>query len=196
VRNLRVPLVVEAGLTVIRLKVDRLYHDQMHLYPNERQQVIDWVANVDFTSQQSKLLALHHRGTGQWFLDSEEFHDWKYGRNKTLFCPGMLGAGKSIIAAMVVDDLLKLVRGDGYTGVAYLYCCSERHQDQNPEDLVAILLKQFLQNQPSLPHDVEALWLRHKNDRTRPSFSELSAALHAAAEMYSQAFIVIDALDE
>ncbi|KAF2182132.1 hypothetical protein K469DRAFT_520620, partial [Zopfia rhizophila CBS 207.26] len=45
-------------------------------------------------------------GTGQWLLDSKEFQTWLKTSNQTLFCLGILGAGKTILTSIVVDDLI------------------------------------------------------------------------------------------
>jgi DNA replication protein DnaC len=57
----------------------------------------------------------HHitqRGPGQWFLDSAEFDAWQQGRDKTLFCPGISGTGKTMMAAVAVDHLCKRARSE------------------------------------------------------------------------------------
>jgi hypothetical protein len=43
---------------------------------------------------------------------------------------------------------------------------------------------------------VKALYNRHKAERTRPLTDEITRTLHSVAAMYSQVFIVVDALDE
>jgi hypothetical protein len=47
-----------------------------------------------------------------------------------------------------------------------------------------------------MPENLKALYNRHKDKRTRPSFDETSEALHFVVADYSKTFITIDALDE
>ena len=47
-----------------------------------------------------------------------------------------------------------------------------------------------------MPENVKRLYERHRGNRTRPSFNELSEALHSIIADYSKVFIIIDALDE
>lgn len=77
-------------------------------------------------------------------------------------------------------------------GIAYVYF----NYKQSIDNSLSSLLKQLSQEQPSLPDSVKALHGRHKNKKTRPSIDELSRALQSVAAMYSQVFIVADALDE
>jgi hypothetical protein len=52
------------------------------------------------------------------------------------------------------------------------------------------------QQQPAVPGDVTSLYKRHNDERTRPSFDEISKVLHCVIADYSKTFIIIDALDE
>ncbi|KAJ5896578.1 uncharacterized protein N7473_005977 [Penicillium subrubescens] len=46
-------------------------------------------------------------GTGEWFLNSIEFQNWRQERRKTMFCTGTPGAGKTIITSIAINDLLQ-----------------------------------------------------------------------------------------
>jgi ethanolamine ammonia-lyase large subunit len=51
-----------------------------------------------------------------------------------------LGAGKTIIAAMAVDHLMKTVQSSS-VGVAYVYLNYKAQKEQNATNLLAALLK-------------------------------------------------------
>jgi hypothetical protein len=123
-----------------------------------------------------------------------------------LFCPGIPGAGKTILTSVVVNYLYNKFRkgdvqddgsqDDGNIGIAYLYCNFKLQDKQKAEDLLLNLLKQLSQDRPSLPDCVKTLHDSHKDDRTRPSLDEISKALQSVAALYSMVFIIVDALDE
>ena len=113
-----------------------------------------------------------------------------------LFCPGIPGAGKTILTAIVVDDLTKQFSSDPTIGVAYIYCNFQQQGAQKIDDLMASLLKQLAQGQSSLPGCVKDLYDQHRTKRTRPSLDEILRVLQSVATMYSRAFILVDALDE
>lgn len=159
-------------------------------------EVLNWLTSVDYGPQHSDFLKRRQPGTGQWFLDSAEYHTWLNSGNLTLFCPGIPGAGKTILTAIVIDDLTVRFPLHQSIGIAYIYCNFRRQKEQKVEDLLASLLKQLSQGQPSLPESVGSLYDRHKDKRTRPSFDEISNALRAVVGMYSRVFVLIDALDE
>jgi Cdc6-like AAA superfamily ATPase len=162
----------------------------------ERRTIIEWLTTIDYATQQSDFTARRQEGTGQWLLDSNEFQGWLNQTNRTLFCPGIPGAGKTMITSIVVDHLCVKFRNDTTVAIAYLYCNFQRQQEQKPTDLLASILKQLIQRQPSVPEKVMSLYKHHYDERTRPSFDEISKVLHSIVYNYSKTFIIIDALDE
>jgi hypothetical protein len=125
-----------------------------------------------------------------------EFKGWVEANNQTLFCPGIPGAGKTILTSVVVGDLYARFQNDPNVGIAYIYCNFQRQDEQKAEDLLANLLKQLARDRVSLPEVVRSIYQKHKEKRTRPLLDEISGALQSIAASYSRVFIVIDALDE
>jgi Cdc6-like AAA superfamily ATPase len=172
--------------------VDRLHQRQDDL---ERRTIIEWLTRSDYSTQQSDFIGRRQKGTGQWLLNSDEFQSWLKTTKQALFCPGMPGAGKTMIASIVVDHLSVEYQNDASVGVAYLYCNFRRQDEQTLAELVSSLLKQLVQGQLSMPESVKGLYERHK-DRARPSFDEIMKVFYAVVADFSRTFIVIDALDE
>ncbi|KAH6999490.1 hypothetical protein EDB80DRAFT_583322, partial [Ilyonectria destructans] len=165
-----------------------------HQQNAEVRKILDWLTPVDYGPQQSDYLNRRQPGTGQWFLNSQEYKTWLSTSKQTLFCPGIPGAGKTILASIVIADLSEQFREDTTIGIAYLYCNFRQGHNQEARDLLASLLKQLCH--PIPPDDVKYLYQRHEGARTRPSFDEISTALQSVTSIYSRVFIVIDALDE
>lgn len=158
--------------------------------------ILNWITPIDYGPQQSDYIRRRQAGTGQWLLDSEKFKAWLETSKQTLFCPGIPGAGKTILTSVVIDDLDTRYKDDPNVGVAYLYCNFRRQHEQKAEDLLASLLKQLSQGQPSLPDTVRDLYQQHQKKRTRPLLDEISRNLQSVAVTYSRLFIIVDALDE
>jgi Cdc6-like AAA superfamily ATPase len=132
-------------------------------------------------------------------LKAPEFTKWLEGESKTLFCPGIPGAGKTMIASIVVDHLIKTFRHcnaslDHKAGVAYIYCGYGRQNEEGLDNLLASLLAQLLLEQVSIPRAIQELYDNRR--RTRPSLDKISEELCSVISNYSRVFIVIDALDE
>ncbi|KAL5329352.1 hypothetical protein ACEPPN_002864 [Leptodophora sp. 'Broadleaf-Isolate-01'] len=171
---------------------------QIVLYQEDqgRQTVLDWLTLIDFASQQSDFIRRREAGTGQWLLESDKFQTWVKTDQQVLFCPGIPGAGKTILTSIVVDYLSADFQKDTSVGIAYLYCNFGRKDEQTAEDLLASLLKQLAQGLSSVPESVKFLYECHKDKRTRPTLNEISSTLQSVGALYSKIFIIIDALDE
>jgi hypothetical protein len=162
----------------------------------ERRSILEWLSPVNYATQQCDYISRRRAGTGQWMLDSAEFQVWIETEKQTLFCPGIPGAGKTILTSIVVEELNKRFQNDGSVGIAYLYYNFRLQHEQKLEDSFASLLKQFAQEHSILPDGVKSLYDRHKDKGTRPSFDEILRALHSVTATYSRTFLVVDALDE
>jgi hypothetical protein len=177
--------------------VDQLHKRQDNREGREEHQaILNWLTPVDYAPQQSGFISRRQAGTGQWLLDSAEFQTWLNIDKQTLFCPGIPGAGKTILTAIVIDDLTAQFSDDLTIGIAYIYCNFRWQNEQKINELLASLLKQLPERQPSLLDSVKDLYSRHKTKRTRLSLDEILRALQSVAAMYSRVFIIIDALDE
>ena len=158
--------------------------------------ILTWLTPFDYTNQQSDYIGRREPGTGQWLLDSPEYQEWLKTPGKTLFCPGIPGAGKTILTAIVINDIYSRFKRDTTVGIAYLYCDFRRQHEQKIEDLLANLLKQLAQQQASIPDSVKTLYDDCRDKHKRPSHDEILSALHSVSTVYSRIFIIVDALDE
>ncbi|WZH50419.1 hypothetical protein QYS62_011663 [Fusarium acuminatum] len=162
----------------------------------EHQAILDWLTPVNYGAQQSDYFGNRQQGTGQWFLESTEYREWIEADGKTLFCPGIPGAGKTIMSSIVINDLHTRFSDNPNIGIAYIYCNFRREQEQKIVDLLASLLKQLSRGWYCLPASVNSLYDKHKKNATRPLLGEVSAALQSVVGLYAKVFIIVDALDE
>jgi Cdc6-like AAA superfamily ATPase len=162
----------------------------------EYETILNWLTPIDFVSQQNDFISRRQKGTGTWLLGSTEYQSWREIKGQRLFCPGIPGAGKTILTSIVVEELTTLFSTDPTVGIAYIYCNFRRQDEQKIDDLLRSLLKQLSESQPSLPGTVKDLYDRDKTKRTPPSLDEISRSLQTVATLYSRVFIIIDALDE
>ncbi|RCI16896.1 hypothetical protein L249_2885 [Ophiocordyceps polyrhachis-furcata BCC 54312] len=178
-----------------------LQQDVAHLVRKQRDgecmNILRWLTPVDYAPQQSDFYARRQPGTGQWLLDSAQYREWLDAKGKTLYCPGIPGAGKTILTSVVVDDLNRRF-DDTDACICFLYFDMRRLDEQGFADLMASLLKQVSENRAAMSQDIRELYARHSLKRTRPSTDELGQMLRSllASLSRSRIFIAIDALDE
>lgn len=180
-----------------KIGVDRLHKREDDRERREEDQVIlDWLTPIDFYPQQNDLISHRQEGTGQWLLMSSKSQEWVTHNEATLLCPGIPGAGKTMLTSIVVDHLWSTFQNDPTVGIAFFYCDFRRQNEQKPIDLLLSLLKQFVQKRLSVPENVKSVYEHHKSNRSRPSLEEVSKVLCYVINDYSRSFVIVDALDE
>ncbi|KAK5988803.1 hypothetical protein PT974_10294 [Cladobotryum mycophilum] len=151
--------------------------------------VLNWLTTLDSRPHQEDFLSKRYAGTCQWFLESPEYQTWLSNNEQTLFCTGHRGVGKTILTAVVVDDLGRRFAADPTVGIAYMYYISSL------EETLLSLLKQLVSGQSPLPHIVQELYSSHQSTGTRPSLAEIKVALYSVVQKKSRVFIVLDTVD-
>jgi hypothetical protein len=161
----------------------------------QHDKLVAWISPTDFPAQQSDFIGRRQEGTGQWFLNSPTVAKWLREPKGTLFCPGIPGAGKTIIAAIAIDHLLKAAQSNA-VGVAYVYCNYKAQEQQDCASLLAAILKQLVQAQPLIVEPAKRLHMQHADRGTKPSTDEIFKALQSVLANFSTVHVVVDALDE
>ncbi|KAI9766644.1 MAG: hypothetical protein M1839_004799 [Geoglossum umbratile] len=164
-------------------------------FSQQRREILDWLTRADYGAAHANSLKKRQPGTGKWFLQHQQFATWRSGDIQTLFCPGIPGAGKTIIASIVIE-CIRSAQHNRESGIAFLYCNYERQNEQTAEALLAILLRQLAEHHPSIPGSVKLLYDSHTKKKTRPSLQEVYDTLYDIAKSYKRLFLVVDALDE
>ncbi len=147
--------------------------------------------------QHRTALSMRHEETGQWFLESPEFQQWKDGEGQTLFCPGIPGSGKTTLTSIVIANLLS-EHPDLNTGIAFIYLDYTQQAKQSLENLLAVILRQLGSKGGSVARCVRELYHSHKPTQTssRPTSKNLFDALEMVIPTFQKVFLVVDALDE
>ena len=156
---------------------------------------MEWLSPTNFPAQQHGVISRRQKGTGQWFLDSAELKGWLNGSNKTLFCPGIPGAGKTMMAAIALGHVYRMAEHDDI-GIACLFCSYKTQPDQYAPSLLASILKQLVQTRADLAAPAMHVYQKHSMRGTKPSLDDLMQALLAVCSSYPTVYVVVDALDE
>ncbi|KAH9241070.1 hypothetical protein K456DRAFT_1813056, partial [Colletotrichum gloeosporioides 23] len=157
--------------------------------------ILDWLTPTDYGKQNSDFFSRRHPGTGQWFLNSKPFKTWLASQGKTLFCPGIPGSGKTIIASVVVNFLRDVYQSQTI-GLAYIYCNYQRQNEQDLRSFLASILKQLSQTLSTLPQCIRRLYDEHADSKEDPPIEKLIDAIVMVSKSILNVFVVVDALDE
>jgi transcriptional regulator of met regulon len=151
-----------------------------------------WLNPTQYTddgSEYQKHRSSHLQGTGQWAIDSPVFQEWRESHDQgILWIRGIPGAGKSVHAA----NLIQIMSRDGCP-VLYFFFRHTIESNHRPEAALRDWLAQALPFSPPLQ-------LELKDRITEPvenlTISDLSQLVRSALAQISQAYCIVDALDE
>ncbi|KAJ6563653.1 ankyrin repeat-containing domain protein [Mycena vulgaris] len=169
-------------------------NQERHHDSAERDTIIEWLSPLNFFLRQADIFGTRQPGTGGWLLEDDLFKEWKWGVGKILWCPGMPGAGKTVLASIVVDNLRATLDSQN-TGVAVLYLNHKETETQSPSNLLAGVWRQLVLEK-LISSAVHGIYEKHREPRTRPSLDEIDTILCSIVSQYSDVFIIVDALDE
>jgi hypothetical protein len=130
--------------------------------------------------------------TGLWFTDSKEFSTWVTEPGQTLFCPGIPGAGKTLITSVAIAYVRQRFSNDPAIGVAFLYSGESNSTQLCKDGVIHRLLRPFVERGKGLP--AARAVLEKLMDGTAPSSEELLEALRQVLGRYDRAYIFIDSL--
>jgi hypothetical protein len=190
---------VRATLPSVQANVAAVQAVQQRQWDAQRRQqheaLMQWLSPTDFPKQHHDIISRKEEGTGQWFIDLPGFKNWLHGLSKTLFCSGMPGAGKTMMAAIAINYLCTTAPSNDI-GIAYLFCNYKSQAEQSALNLLLALLKQLVDSHANFADSVEEMYNRHERRKTRPSVDEVIKALRNACSKYTTSYIIVDALDE
>ncbi|KAJ6530036.1 ankyrin repeat-containing domain protein [Mycena vulgaris] len=172
---------------------DYALDQQSQIDAERRTQIIDWLS-INFFQRQADILRSRQPGTGDWLLEDFRFKRWETGPGEILWCYGMPGAGKTVLASVVVDHLERRYQGKN-VAVACIYLNHKETDTQTVSNLLASVWRQLAAGK-RMSSTAEELYQRHSEKRTRPTLNETRDVLHAEVTQWSKVYVVVDALDE
>ncbi|KAJ7291254.1 ankyrin repeat-containing domain protein, partial [Mycena rebaudengoi] len=158
--------------------------------------IIDWLSPANFFLQQETIFGRRQVGTGEWLLVDDRFKRWKTGSGGILWGRGAPGAGKTVLASIVVDHLVESHTDDNI-GVACIYLNHKETHEQTTSNLLASIWGQLVLGKPIASTSlVHKLFQKHSKKRTKPEPAQIHEVVRLAITEWSRVYIVVDALDE
>lgn len=88
------------------------------------------------------------KGASTWILEDNEYKSWKSEvSSSTLLCSGILGSGKTVLCASVVEDLNITKPLD--SSLAFFFCRYDETESLKAREILGSLARQLLQEVPS-----------------------------------------------
>ncbi|KAJ7679574.1 hypothetical protein B0H17DRAFT_944103, partial [Mycena rosella] len=154
----------------------------------KRTKIIDWLSPISFFPRQADIARVRQPGTGEWCLQNVECP------RGTLWCRGRLGAGKTVLASMVVEHLITKSKRQNI-GVACIYLNHKETHVHSPLNLLASIWRQLVFDR-YISYLAQKLYEANFEKGTRPSLEEIQAVLFSVVTDWVKVYVVVDALDE
>ncbi|KAH9907762.1 hypothetical protein F4778DRAFT_446080 [Xylariomycetidae sp. FL2044] len=177
---------------------DHIEYSETRFRDDEMQKIIQWISPISFRARHIAILEAVQPGTGVWFFEHQTFRRWVDGNIAVLWCPGIPGAGKTVLASHVIDHLERHDSRSQDTAFAYIYCDYNQRKEQTPTVLMSSVLQQLLQHSTGVhfPPELSSLYDLHRKYGTRPTLTQITDILRKFAVRFKTIHVVIDALDE
>lgn len=170
----------------------------VHFKPHENiTKVASWLSEDDSQADQEDFSSRARDGTSEWFLESDEFQLWLNKKINVLFCPGISGAGKTVIASVVIHKLLTDFRGREAVKVTFVFCRGNHEKRGKADSLLRLILRQLIQHSQIVPKGVQDLYEEAKKSRAQPSPKKLEKTISSVIKSERlEVFFILDGLDE
>ncbi|TFK21926.1 hypothetical protein FA15DRAFT_623215, partial [Coprinopsis marcescibilis] len=161
--------------------------------------VLESLGKLNFRDIVKENIAKRTPETGRWVIDSDWFKDWLMDLlGGIVWGTGMPGAGKTVLACIVVEHLQKLVEESESKDVCILFAFCRYTERLMVIDILFAILRQLLERHPQVLPFVMPMYERHKREGTRPSEGEIVGLLRqiATSGLFKKTFYILDGLDE
>ncbi|KAK7414038.1 hypothetical protein QQX98_007070 [Neonectria punicea] len=152
-----------------------------------------WFEHTDPSPRHNAAKVLYENETLTWILRCEEWINWVSLRTRCVWIYGIPGAGKTVLAAYLIEQVrlaCESVRGPG-SDYVYYYCYHGHSQDE-AAPLLRWLIGQLCRRSQTVPE--QAYKIHQLNQQ--PDLQGLLEILAAVLQSSGSVFVVIDALDE
>ena len=160
----------------------------------DRDKILSRLSTIIPTARQSEAFNSHQKGTGKWLWDAEEFQEWINNSGRVLFCPGIPGAGKTVLSSIMIDYIDQKFAEVEDVGLTYLFY--DYRQRPTLLKIYCALLQQLLLGMFSITESIKLFYENYLQKGSRPNEEQVLRELKSIVASCTRTFIVIDALDE
>ncbi|KAH7085265.1 hypothetical protein BKA63DRAFT_499280 [Paraphoma chrysanthemicola] len=161
------------------------------LTESQRWEIYRWLEKTDPSPLHNRAWKLHEQETSSWMLRSPEWNEWLAGNLRCLWVHGIPGAGKTILASFLVEQLKSHCKQQERIAFSYYYCYFGHNQDE-ASPFLSWTISQLCRKAEFVPDLVHEMY-RHGG---QPSLTELLLALEASIQKFDVVYVILDAADE
>ncbi|PON25351.1 hypothetical protein TGAM01_v205645 [Trichoderma gamsii] len=159
----------------------------------KRGKVEYWLSPPDPSTNFNKALQQRHKGSGLWFLQSDNFIKWRTQPSSFLWLHGIPGCGKTILSSTIIEQLGTMLPSQT---ILYFYFDFNDTAKQTLDKMIRSLIYQFYHNDEKDSQPLYSLFSSCKDRQRQPTTEELCNVFFEMLNRIEEIWIVLDALDE
>ena len=179
---------IEPKINNIHVGVDSLKSDS-HLDKLKK-----WLSPPDPSTNRNAAKDKRHGNTGNWFVTSTAFLEWKSGSRRHLWLHGLAGCGKTVLTSTILDHLHD-ARPDSCICLDFFFDFRDKDK-QHLDNLLRSLAFQLYSQCADAQRDLDTLFTSCDDGRKQPATVLLSRTVHEMMQRPQKLQIILDALDE
>ncbi len=179
---------IEPKINNIHAGVDSLKSDS-HL-----DKLKAWLSPPDPSTNRNAAKEKRQEGTGNWFVTSTAFREWKSGLRRHLWLHGLAGCGKTVLTSTILDHLHD-ARPDSCVCLEFFFDFRDKDKQQL-DNLLRSLAFQLYSQCADAQKDLDTLFTSCDDGRKQPATLSLSRTVHGMMQHPQKLQIILDALDE
>ncbi|KAF9242324.1 hypothetical protein BU15DRAFT_72856 [Melanogaster broomeanus] len=140
-----IALEVDQGVKALARESELTKSEQLNATETEQLKgVLRWFNAFDCTVKHETTLRQRQEQTCSWLFHVQQFIDWRLSLSQFIWLNGKPGAGKSVLAAAVIEELSGSLQG-GET-LAYFYCDFRNSRCTSAKEVICSLVVQLLRS--------------------------------------------------
>ncbi|KAF5661645.1 hypothetical protein FCIRC_11765 [Fusarium circinatum] len=161
---------------------------------NRRHEIERWLKPPNFSTNVNKAKSCRNDGSGQWFIESPAYQEFKAGLRQHLWLYGWAGCGKTVLSSRIFDDL----KDTSCTVTLTHYFDFNDAEKQSLNGLLRSLAFQLYQHGGEAASvKLHELFRSHGSGSNEPDELQLESCIVSMLRNTDRrVFILIDALDE
>ena len=161
-----------------------------------KKDILDWLSAPDPSINYQNACRSRHAATGLWFLESEEFSQWKMDANSILWLHGKAGCGKTVLSSTVITEILRQCSNSSRSSLAYFFFDFNDSEKQQSSLMIRSIITQLYSQSYDARIEVESLFSSCQDGQQPADLETLMTTLQAAIRKSEHTYIILDALDE
>ncbi|SCO81639.1 uncharacterized protein FRV6_05852 [Fusarium oxysporum] len=191
---------IKNGLDKINLTAERILDIQVKISLDaKRNQVLRDFGRVNPRGEYETNRKLRQGLTGLWLTQGPNFDFWYSTPGSRLWCSGIPGAGKSVLAVAIIEECLQRNAQDTRKAVACFFCTYKNESSQHSTTILSSLCMQLAMQSESafqILQEYHDQLFSGRDLSARPTAKTLAQKLHLICACFTRNYIIVDGLDE